>query len=98
MRKAMQRSRERESETHYANSDEENVTAAKCVLRINRKAIIAIVNSKVAISIMTKPLMKKLDYEPNRPFRIVVVTANGDRIRSLEIINGITISFEKILE
>src|SRR4051794_879327 len=44
MRKAMQRSRERESEAHYANSDEENVTAAKCVLKINGKAITAIVN------------------------------------------------------
>ena len=53
MRKAMQRSRERESEAHYADSDKENVTAAKCVLRINRKAITAIVNSEAATSIMT---------------------------------------------
>src|SRR5439155_20692545 len=79
MRKAMQRSRERESEAHYADSDEENVTAAKCILRINGKTIIAIVNSEAATSIMTKPFMKKLGYESNRPSRIVVVTANGNR-------------------
>src|SRR5256714_1062556 len=97
MRKAMQRSRERESEAYYANSDEENVTAAKCVLRINGKAITAIVNSGAATSIMTKPLMKKLGYEPNRPSRIVVVTANGDRTRSLGTIDGVTISFGKDL-
>src|SRR5256885_4066667 len=97
MRKAMQRSRERESEAYYANSDEENVTAAKCVLRINEKAIIAIVDSEAATSIMTKPLMKKLGYEPNRPSRIVVVTANGNRTRSLGIIDGVTISFGKDL-
>ena len=97
MRKAMQRSRERESEAHYANSDEKNVTAAKCVLRINGKAITAIVNSGAATSIMTKPLMKKLGYEPNRPSRIVVVMANGNRTRSLGIIDGVTISFGKDL-
>src|SRR3954452_4324051 len=97
MRKAMQRSRERESEAHYADSDEENVTAAKCVLRINRKVITAIMNSEAATSIMTKPLMKKLGYEPNRPSRIVVIIANNDRTRSLGIINSVTISFRKDL-
>src|SRR3954452_1488095 len=95
MKKVMQRSRERELEAQYANSDEENVTAAKCVLRINGKAITAIVNSRAATSIMTKPLMKKLGYEPNRPSRIVVITANSDRTRSLGIIDGVTILFGK---
>src|SRR4051794_24532482 len=97
MRKAMQRSRERKSEVHYADSDEENVTAAKCILRINEKAITAIVNSGVATSIMTKPLMKKLNYEPNRPSRILVVMANSDRTRLLGIIDGVIISFGKDL-
>src|SRR5436305_4101354 len=55
IRKAMQRSRKRESEAHYTNSDKKNVIAAKCVLRINGKAIITIVDSEAATSIMTKP-------------------------------------------
>src|SRR2546429_764124 len=92
LRRAMQRTREKldqEKEANFADSDEENVTAAKCILRINGKAITAIVDSEATTSIMTKPLMKKLGYEPNRPSRIVVVTANGNRTRSLGIIDGV---------
>ena len=62
MMKAMRRTREqlnqdKEKEANYVRSDEEPTTAAKCTLRINEKIISAIVDSKTATSIMTKPLM-----------------------------------------
>ena len=100
LRRAMQRTREKldqEKEANFADSDEENVTAAKCVLRINGKAITAIVDSGAATSIMTKPLMKRLGYAPNRTSNVVVVTANGDRTRSLGIIDNVVISFRSEL-
>ena len=42
---------------------------------------------------MTKPLMKRLGYAPSRTSNVVVVTANGDRTRSLGIIDNVVISF-----
>ena len=62
MIKAMKRTREqlnqdKEKEANYVGSDEEPTTAAKCTLRINGKIISAIVDSGVATSIITKPLM-----------------------------------------
>src|SRR6266487_2867154 len=100
LRRAMQRTREKlnqEKEANFAESDEENVTAAKCILRINGKAITATVDSGAATSIMTKLLMKRLGYAPNRISNIVVVTANGDRTRSLGIIDNVVISFRSEL-
>src|SRR5437763_467698 len=47
----------------------------------------------VATSIMTKPLMKRLGYAPTRSSNVVVITANGDRTRSLGIVDNVVISF-----
>src|ERR1044072_8597360 len=101
VRRAIQRTREkldRETEANFAGSDEESTTATKCVLRINGMAVTAIIDSGAATSIMTKPLMKKLCCEPNRPSKVVVVTANGDRTRSLGIIDDVIVSFGKDLK
>ena len=55
MKKALQRTREKE--TNLVESDKEQTTAAKCEIYINRKPIKAIVDSGVATSIITKPLL-----------------------------------------
>src|SRR5687767_11043480 len=65
MQKAMRRTREKnpkEKEVNFVESDDEATTAAKCTLRISRKAQTAIVNSGAAMSIITRTLLERLDY------------------------------------
>src|SRR4051794_7219642 len=45
---------------------------------------------------MTKALAEKLGYKMNRSSKMVVVTANGARTRSLGIINNVSVKIGKI--
>jgi hypothetical protein len=65
-------------------------------LRIGRKAQTAIIDSGAATSIITKTLLDRLGYEINRPSKLIVVTANGSRTRSLGIVDNIPVILGKI--
>ena len=98
--RAVRRSREKaNNETKEANlveSDDEPTSAAKCTLRIGQKAQTAIIDSGAATSIITRALVEKLGYEINRPSKMIVVTANSARTRSLGIIDNIPVNIGKI--
>src|SRR5256885_3366633 len=83
---------EKESEANFVDSDEdETTTAAKVTLRINGKAQTAIVDSGAATSIITKSLLDRLGYKIDKQFRLIVVTANGARTKSLGITSHVLI-------
>jgi len=95
--RAVRRSRERNAkEANLAESDGEPTTAAKCTLRIGQKAQTAIVDSGAATSIITKSLLDKLGLVINRSSKMIVVTANGARTRSLGIIDNVPVNIGKI--
>jgi hypothetical protein len=89
--------RNEESEANYLGSDDdETTTAAKVTLRIDGRAQTAIVDSGAATSIITKSLANRLGYNINRPSKIVVVTANGARIRSQGVIDKMPLTIGKL--
>ena len=97
MQRAVRRSFTKEKEANLAESDEDEfTTAAKVTFRINGKYQVGIVDSGAAISIITKSLLDRLNYKINRPSKLVVVTANGARTKSLGVASNIPITFRKI--
>jgi predicted aspartyl protease len=97
--KAVKRSynRKGEREANLVESDEDKTTtAAKVTLRANGKVQTAIVDSGAATSIITKALLNKLNCKIDRPSKLIVVTANGARTKSLGIVSGLLITIGKI--
>src|SRR5947208_5196234 len=92
MIQALRRSREKESETNYANNSG-LTTAAKCALRLGGKQVTAIIDSGAATSIITKPLLKRLGFKITKASKLVIVTANGDRTRALGIAENYLLIF-----
>ena len=89
--------RKGEKEANLVESDEDKTTtAAKVTLRANGKVQTAIVDSKAATSIITKALLNKLNCKIDRPSKLIVVTANGTRTKSLGIVSGLLITIGKI--
>src|SRR5436305_9796439 len=86
-RSAVRKSVQRRREVNYVGEDSQTTTAARCDIYINNKRLSAIINSRAAISIMTKKLMDKLGYKINEPSKLTIITTNGSQIRSLEKIN-----------
>ena len=86
-----------EKETNLINSDEddENTTAAKINIRINGKALSAVVDSGAATNIITSALQKRLKLGIDKPSKMVMVTANGTRIKSSGIINKVPLTIGK---
>ena len=86
-----------EKETNLVNSDDddENTTAAKINIRINGKALSAVVDSGAATNIITSALQKRLKLDINKPSKMVMVTANGARIKSSGIINKVLLTIGK---
>src|SRR3954447_24996301 len=80
LQRAVQRSHNKETgerKANFAGSDkDETTTAAKVTLRVNRKAQIAIVDSGVTTSIITKALLDHLEYKANRPSKLIVITVS----------------------
>ena len=94
---AVRRSREKDAkEANLVESDGEPTTAAKCTLRIGQKAQTAIVDSGAATSIITKSLLDRLGLVINRSSKMIVVTANGARTRSLGIIDNVPVNIGRI--
>jgi gag-polyprotein putative aspartyl protease/Zinc knuckle len=98
MQQAVRRSYAKEKEANLAESDEdESTTAAKVTLRIKGKAQTGIIDSGAATSIITKSLLDRLRYSVDRSSKLVVVTANGARTKSLGIVSNIPITLGKII-
>ena len=85
------------NEANLVENDKNDSTAAKITLRINGKAQTAIIDSGAATSIITKPLLNRLGYKVDKASKLVVVTANGARTKSLGIVNNIPLAFGKII-
>jgi hypothetical protein len=84
-RSAMLKSIRRKREANYLGHEAGNpTTAARCEFHINGEPVSAVIDSGAATSIMTKKLMKKLGYSINSSSNLVIVTANGTKVRSLE--------------
>ena len=97
MQQAVKRSYNKEKEANLIESDEEDsTTAAKITLRINGRAQTGIVDSGAATSIITKALLEKLNFKVDRSSKLIVVTVNGARTKSLEIVSNIPITLGKI--
>src|SRR5256886_1132313 len=89
--------KEGEKEANFVESDEDNTTtAAKVTLRVNGRAQTAIVDSGAATSIITKALLNKLNCRIDRPSKLIVVTANGARTKSLGIVSNLPVTIGKI--
>src|SRR5215204_3740631 len=56
----------------------------------------AIVDSGAATSIITKALLDRLGYKIDQPSKLIVVTANGARTKSLGIVSNLCITIGKI--
>ena len=100
LQRAVRRSHNKETgerEANFAGSDEdETTTAAKVTLRVNGKVQTAIVDSGAATSIITKALLDRLGYKTDRPSKLIVVTANGARTKSLGIVSNLPVTIGKI--
>ena len=97
MQKAMRRSRDKLTrEANFVGTDSEATTAAKCTIRIAGQAQTAIVDSGAATSIITKNLLARIGYSIDRPSKIIVVTANGARTKSLGVAEEIPVQIGKI--
>ena len=95
--RAMRRTREKETNYVGQSSDEEipvnkQTTAAKCELYIGKEPITAVVDSGAATSLMTSTLAENLGFIPDQPSRMVIVTANGTRVKALGVISKLPIN------
>ena len=86
------RNKNKEADTNYVDANEHKTTAMKCEILVGREAVTAVVDSGAATSIITKSLMKKLNYSPNKPSKLVIVTANGARIKALGEVSNLPIN------
>lgn len=92
--KSLRRKKEKlgTTEAKYAGSDTDTTTtAARCMLQIEDTPVEAIIDSGAAASIMTKKLAKKLGYPIDEPSNLIIVTANGTKVRSLGVISDLPI-------
>ncbi|PKY60196.1 hypothetical protein RhiirA4_333276 [Rhizophagus irregularis] len=92
--RAVKRTREKETnfvERQNNSADSDQTTAARCELYVGREPISAVIDSGAATSIITKSLMKQLGYQINQPSNMVIVTANGTRVRALGVITELPI-------
>src|ERR1044072_1053382 len=86
VQQAVRRSYKPEAEANLIDSDEEEATtAAKIFLRVNHKPQTAIIDSGATTSIITKSLLDRLGFKIAKDSRLVVVTANGARTKSLGV-------------
>src|SRR5579859_60491 len=93
-RSRVRRSIQRRREANYVGNDNTATTAARCDVYINDEKLPAVIDSGAATSIMTKKLMQKLGYTINQSSNLVIVTANGNRVRSLGKIQNVPLEIE----
>jgi len=69
----------------------------RCHIRIKGNPVVAILDSGAAVSIITAKLMRKLGLQIQKPSKTIVVTANGNHTKALEIIPNIKITIQNII-
>jgi len=72
-------------------------TAAKCDLYVGKTPVTAVIDSGAATSIITRPLLKELGYQISGPSNMVIVTANGSRVRALGTVNALPINLRHMI-
>src|SRR5215216_2921255 len=75
------------AQTHV--NDNNKYTAARCIMRYKLNPIEVILDSGAAACIISTKLANKLKIKPNKSSDILVVTADGQRKRSLGIITSV---------
>src|SRR3954454_18919398 len=97
-RTALQKSIRRTREANYIGRMEEEetapTTAARCKILVNGMVVNAIIDSGASTSIVMKKLARKLGFEINKPSKLVIVTANGTKVRSLGEISEFTLELK----
>ena len=79
------------------SEDEEQTTAAKCEIYIGKTPISAVVDSGAATSIITKAMLDQLGLNIDQPSNMIIVTANGTRIRTLGIVQSLPINIKHMI-
>ncbi|GBC00311.1 hypothetical protein RclHR1_38090001 [Rhizophagus clarus] len=97
--RAVRRTREKETNFIERNDspDLDQTTATRCELYVGKEPISAVIDSGAVTSIITKSLMKQLGYQIDQPSNMVIVTANGTRIRALGMIAALPIHLSHII-
>ena len=94
-RSAMLQSVQRKREANYASSEENSQTiATRYIMKIDNKPIFIIIDSGTTANIITKQLIKKLEYEIDRSSKLVIVAVNGNKTRALEEILDLLLKIE----
>ncbi|SRR6266498_5502243 len=79
------------------NSHARKTIVVQCYVRIKSNPVKAIVDIGAAVSIMTKPLMKKLGLRIDSLLKIIIVITNGKKERALEQIHNVPLVIQGIL-
>src|SRR5271156_5351869 len=70
----------------------DQTTAAKCTLYVGKTPIEVIIDSGAATSIITKAMLDSLGYPITASSNLVIVTANGNRVRPLGEVHDLPIN------
>ena len=62
-----------------------------------KNPVTAVVDSGATTSIITRPLLKELGYQISDPSNMVIVTANGSRVRALGTVNALPINLKYMI-
>ena len=90
--------RTREKETNLIEQEMgEQTTAAKCDLYVGKTPVTAVIDSGAATSIVTKPLLESLGYPITGPSNMIIVTANGSRVRALGVVEKLPINLKYLI-
>ena len=68
---------------YFGKEEKQNTMAMKCRGEVEGIKLNVIIDSGAANCVMTSKLMEKLEYDIDRPSKLIAVTANGTRIQSL---------------
>jgi hypothetical protein len=97
-RRGLQRILRRTREANYIGQEAvDQMTAAKCTMYVGRTPVEVIIDSGAATSIITKAMLDTLGYPITATSNLVIVTANGNRIRSLGEVENLPINVQHAL-
>ena len=94
----MQKKKEHIAKANQAEIHQsKKTTAMRCHIRIRGNPVVAILDSGAAVSIITAKLMRKLGLQIEKPSKTIVVIANRNRTKALEIIPDVKITIQDII-
>jgi hypothetical protein len=92
-RRGLQQMMRRTREANYIGQDTvAQTTAAKCKMYVGKAPVEVIIDSGAATSIITKSMLDMLGYPITNSSNLVIITANGNRIRSLGEVRDLPIN------